>query len=130
MSRFSQCYHVQRQPAIVHHTLIIRLCCAATLSKVTDIQQLELVNILLRYSADKAKTTQTNKLPIELVQHDRDRVGYHFVCSFRGISAHFSPIFNCCFFLNFQNCFSLVVYLIATLGSYNVICRVGDRNSK
>lgn len=47
---------------------------AATLSEVTDMQQLELVNILLKYGADKALRNKANKLPIELVQQDRDRV--------------------------------------------------------
>ena len=47
---------------------------AATLTEVTDTQQLELVNILLKYGADKALRNKANKLPIELVQQDRDRV--------------------------------------------------------
>lgn len=47
---------------------------AATLSGVTDAQQLELVNILLKHGADKALRNKANKLPIELVQQDRDRV--------------------------------------------------------
>lgn len=47
---------------------------AATLSGVTDTQQLEIVNILLKYGANKARRNKANKLPIELVQHDRDRV--------------------------------------------------------
>lgn len=47
---------------------------AATLTGVTDAQQLELVNILLKYGADKALRNKANKLPIELVQQDRDRV--------------------------------------------------------
>lgn len=51
---------------------------AATLTEVTDMQQLELVNILLKYGADKALRNKANKLPIELVQQDRDRVGYLF----------------------------------------------------
>jgi hypothetical protein len=67
---------------------------AATLSEVTDIQQLELVNILLKYGADKALRNKANKLPIELVQQDRDRVGYQFVCRF--------PWNKCALFLNFS----------------------------
>ena len=47
---------------------------AATLTDVTDVQQLELVNILLKYGADKALRNKANKLPIELVQQDRDQV--------------------------------------------------------
>lgn len=47
---------------------------AATLTGVTENQQLELVNILLKYGADKALRNKANKLPIELVQQDRDRV--------------------------------------------------------
>lgn len=47
---------------------------AATLTEVTDAQQLEIVNILLKYGADKALRNKANKLPIELVQQDRDRV--------------------------------------------------------
>lgn len=47
---------------------------AATLSGVTDVQQLELVNILLKHGADKTCRNKANKLPIELVQQDRDRV--------------------------------------------------------
>lgn len=49
---------------------------AATLTGVTDAQQLELVNILLKFGADKALRNKANKLPIELVQQDRDRVSF------------------------------------------------------
>lgn len=77
---------------------------AATLSEVTDMQQLELVNILLKYGADKALRNKANKLPIELVQQDRDRVGYHpFDPSrFPINTAHFSSIFQL-LFLAYQN---------------------------
>ncbi len=57
-------------------------------------QQLELVNILLKYGADKALRNKANKLPIELVQQDRDRVGYHPFDPSRFLNtAHFSSIF-------------------------------------
>ena len=47
---------------------------AATLSGVTEAQQLEIVTILLKYGANKARRNKANKLPIELVPHDRDQV--------------------------------------------------------
>lgn len=47
---------------------------AATLSGVTEAQQLEIVTTLLKYGANKARRNKANKLPIELVPHDRDQV--------------------------------------------------------
>ena len=76
---------------------------AATLSEVTDMQQLELVNILLKYGADKALRNKANKLPIELVQQDRDRVGYLF----RVHSSILRTFPQFSTFLDYQNLFSL-----------------------
>ena len=47
---------------------------AATLSGVTEQQQLEMVNILLEFGADKACRNKANKLPVELVQQGREKV--------------------------------------------------------
>jgi len=54
---------------------------AATLSGVTEQQQLDLVKVLLEFGADKAARNKANKLPVELVKQGREKVmmKFHYI---------------------------------------------------